>query len=185
MWVEAHVTFPGLQHGKNTHFATNEPGIAGELQDGFGSTAHQQAINKPLVAAGGRAQFLWKCCCHQKMLHRQQKIALPGQPGGRGLVAALWAASILARMIAVAVIITLFAKIDLTAHDFSATVDNILHRPFMAREHVLAVFLPVGRTAGPEDVGQLRHCCCTGLQFNPGCSGLAALGRFAPSLASR
>ena len=86
-------------------------------------------------------------------------------PASGIIITTFGTASVFARVITIAIILTLGAEIDAAAHDFGVTSGDVVQCSFVAGEHVFAVLLVVFSATSAEYFSQLRHSRDSSLQF--------------------
>ena len=70
---------------------------------------------------------------------------------------AFWAVSIFAGVVGVCWLVAGVALVQMAAHGFSATLDDVLDDAFVGRKHGVAVFCEVGVAKLAKDVGNFNH----------------------------
>jgi len=116
---------------QKANFTADPLRVTGELLDGFGGGAQQEAVDELLVTACKRAQFCRQGAGDQEMLHWQEQGLAGRQPFGSVVIAAFGTTAIFAGVVAVAIVVTRLAAIAATTEGFGAAAHDVTHGAFV------------------------------------------------------
>lgn len=154
MRVIGQVASPGMQDPDQAELSADKAGILGQKLYCICGSTEEQIIEKGLVRAGERAQGGRNGKGEHEVRDRQQKILLFLQPFLGLVVLTFRTVAVAARVVAVLGLVALGAGIDLTTQSGSTALLDGTHRPPVAGEQALGIFLAISGTVLAKDIGQ-------------------------------
>ena len=131
-------------------------GIGGDLLQGLGGGAEQEAVDLPRVLQGDRAERRRERKDHMKVFDRQQ-LRFPGlHPLRRGGGLALGAVAVAARVVGDLLMPAPVALLDVPAQGRGPAGRDVAAGAALLRRERVAVPVEEGITMGPEDIGHFE-----------------------------
>ena len=147
---------PGLQHAEEAKLAADEFRVARQFLQGRRGGLEKEAVDERLVAARHHVERIRQGEGEHEVCHRQEQRALHLKPFVGFAVATFWTMPILARVIAVAILLARFTEKNFAAEFFGATGLDFLHDRAVTWRYALAVLRQVGGAVFAEDVRELE-----------------------------
>jgi hypothetical protein len=154
--MKKHIAAPGLKHAENGDLAADESGISGKLLRN--RAPQRMACHKSaLMLIGQASEFTRQGDGDEKVRDRQQWRLLGREPARGFVITTFGTMTILARVITVAIVVTIGAEINFTAKRWCAAACNITQRAPMTPEQVTRVSFLISLAARTKNVGQFEH----------------------------
>jgi hypothetical protein len=150
------VLSPGMEHRHESDPRAQMFGVGGDLQEGFGRSAKEHAVNYPLVLEGQGSDHLRQREDDVEVLDREQLSGALFEPHRAGCALALRAMAIAAGTIRDRAVAATVALFDVATERCGATDCDVAQRFLLASRERRSECLEVSRAVDAENVGQLQ-----------------------------
>src|SRR6266852_3396396 len=151
------VLSPSMEHRHESDPRAEMFGVGGDLQEGLGRGAKENAVNYPLVLEGQGRDHLRQGEDDVKVLDREQLSGALFEPHRSGCAPALRAMAIAAGTIRDRAVAATVALFDVATERCGATDRDVPQRFLLATGERMSECLDVSRTVDAENVGQLQR----------------------------
>ena len=153
--VVSHVPSPGLQDAHHADDSPYEPRISSERLQCSSRTAKEDIVEGLLMAARESPQLIGESEGDHEVDDREEQIPLTGQPLLGLMILTFGAVPVLARMVAVVVLVTCLAVVGMAAEGLGPALLDVFHGFEVSWRHPAPVLFPVLLSVGAEDIRHL------------------------------